>query len=258
MGDEEAASLRAAEMLLGEWDRAGTELTRIRDDYIRELMELADRSRPKEPVLARECLDRILRLEPKHTEANRMMEGLGRKRPGPEDAGTPLWNGKNLNNWTGGPPVWTIRKGIMTGDPGQHSYWMRNRLEVKGDFSVELEMRVVKDKGSFPLLQILFGASGPYTYHSLWLEDDEWALALSKGENQDQELARKKHDQVLEGFNRFRWHTYRIEVKGRQINCYLGDRRIFSQKSPLERIEGYIGFKLQFRVVQIRRVILRK
>ena len=135
---------------------------------------------------------------------------------------------------------------------------MRARQEVKGDFTLECELRVVKEGGTDPLFEICFGAEGAYNNHGLWLVDDEWRLVLRKAEQDRADLRTRKFKLVDKSFDLWRWHTYRIEVKGRRVTCRLGDKKIFEHKSPADEISGFVGFNLQHRSVEIRRIVLRQ
>lgn len=257
LGRNERDALARAKALLDEIDRPRGELRRIHDEYVSGLLKLAQRSVEKKPLVARECLERILRLRPNHPSARKMLAALSEGGAEPE-TGNRLWNGKDLANWTGGPPIWTVKDGVLLGEAGGASYWMRARSEVKGDFVLECELRIVKDSGTDPLFEICFGADGAYHNHGLWLVDDEWRLVLRKGEQDRADLRVRKFKLVDKSFNLFRWQTYRIEVKGRRISCWLGTKKIFDHKTPADEIDGFIGLSLQHRSVEIRRLVLRR
>jgi hypothetical protein len=208
--------------------------------------------------LARACLERVLRLDPEHDEARKLLAALGGTPPARKETGTLLWNRKDLSNWTGGPPWWTVRGSILRGEVREQGYWMRAKHEVTGSFVLECEMRVVENCGSLPLLEICFAASGPYRHHALWVSDHDWVLALSKTEGHHDELRKREFVLVQKGFNPSQWHTYRIEVKGRRITCYLGEKEIMNHKTPADDLGGFVGLKLQDRVVEIRRLVVRQ
>jgi len=254
-GAEEREAAAIARKRLAALDRPRAEWRTIVDDYVASLLDLADRSKKKNPELAQACLRRILQIRPDDPEAQRRLGALTGGGEAPEERGIRLWNGKDLSNWTGDAPVWTVKDKILTGTAGTGAYWNRVKGEVKGDFTLVCEMRVIRNTDEDPLFGITFAAAGPYSHYGLWLWPEGWRLEQQKAEHERGDLERRNIKRLGARFDRYAWHTYRIVARGGKVCCYVNGRKLFDHKFSDRSLDGFVGLWIQDCTVEVRRFV---
>jgi tetratricopeptide (TPR) repeat protein len=254
LDSEERKAIEAAEKTLETLDRARVEYQRLIDGHIAKLLELGASSARKKPDLARECYRTILLLAPGHEEAKRRLGSVRVPRAG----GKPLFNGKDLEQWTGKAPVWTVRNGVLRGAIADAANINRYKSEIGGDFTLECELRVVKAMGTEPVCGILFGLRGPYDHFGLWIWPQSWCLERKIEEYKRSELQRRSFSRFVGKFDPFGWHVYRIVRKGKRITGYVDGQKLWSFAGPDRTLDGFVGLWVQEREIEVRRFTLEQ
>ena len=217
--------------------------------YVKKLLALASRNAKKNPKLARECWRCVLLVDPKNAEARARIEPAHAK----PDEGTPLFNGKDLDGWTGsGDPAWKVKDGHLIGRLADAANINRHTREIKGKYSVVCEMRVLEDIGKDPLFGIVFGVRSGYDHFGFWIWPDEWRLEHQTGEHERAELARKTFRTHKTKYDRFAWNTYRIDVDGKKITGFVNGARLWSTSGAIRSLDGHVGCWIQEQSVEIR------
>ncbi len=129
------------------------------DEYVAKLMALAKKT--KNPEVAAECRRTVLLVRPAHEGAK------SKPSAAPKSSGEALFNGKDLEQWTSGDPVWTVADGVIRGELADAANVTRFKREIGGDFVLTCELRVVKNLGPDPLHGIVFGLRGSYDHFGL-------------------------------------------------------------------------------------------
>jgi tetratricopeptide (TPR) repeat protein len=253
LSDEGRQAVREAQLQLKKLDAARFEFKRMADGYVRAVLALARREAKRKPQLARECWRNALLVDPANAEAAAKLGSAGETAA----AGTPLFNGKDLDGWTDAEPQWTAPCGnlVARAVPGSTTV-NRYKKEIHGNYSLVCELRVEEDLGKYPLFGILFGLRGNYDHFGLWGWPEEWRLEHSTGENERSELARRTFRTHKEKYSRFDWNTYRIDVEGKRITSFVNGRKIWSTSGAIRSMDGFVGFWVQELVVEIRKVEL--
>ncbi|MHC4954398.1 MAG: tetratricopeptide repeat protein, partial [Planctomycetota bacterium] len=107
-GSAEGRAIQEAEKLIGELDKGRGDYQKLLDEYVDRLLAIARDAEKKKPKLALACYRQILTVQPDHKEALRKAKAPAKaKKPAKTSAkvrGTPLFNGKNMNGWSGSLP----------------------------------------------------------------------------------------------------------------------------------------------------------
>ena len=244
----EREALGAAETLLAQIDTARTEYQAMVAAYTAEVARLAAKSEKSNPDLAKECWRVILLVDPAHPAAREKVLG-------PAEAGEPLLK-DDFEGWTGGPPAWAMSGGVLKAHYAGAAGVNRTVKEMKGDFALLCEARVVKDDGSDPLFGILFGVKGNYDHFGFWIWPESWRLERQFEENRRSDLRRHTFKLFPGEYRREDWHTYRIVVKGKKVTCFVDGEEVFSSTAADRGLDGHVGFWVQDQAVEIRRFAL--
>jgi len=246
----EREAFAAAEKMLGELDAAGAQFRKLVADYLADVVRLARNA--KDPAFAKECWRTVLLLDPDNKEARDGMAAADTaSRGGAPPAGTPLFNGKDLDGWIDRRSPWSVEDGILRGRIDGAS---ANRTEkpLTGDYTLTCEMRVKEDVGGEPIFGILFGMKGTYDHFGLFMWDESWRIERHFEEHRRSDLARCTYKHLSGKFSRNDWHTYRIEVEGKRIRAFVDDREIGDTRAADRGLDGPVGFWLQDLAVEIR------
>lgn len=252
----EEASRRLGDVLGPERD-----LDALLDGYAEDLLALANRAkRSGNTDLEQEALARVLHVRPEHYEAKTRLEALRGSEPATVvEGGVVLFNGKDLEGWADGPPVWSVLDGHLVGQGGTSAYWNRHKLELHGDYTIECELRVKEDVGTDPLVGIVLGAKGPYDHHGFWIWPESWRFERHTAENQRGDLAHRNFKRAPGGgFDRFEWQRYVITVEGKRVTCEWDGREVFDARVPEEACDGYLGLWVQDCTLEVRRLVFRR
>jgi tetratricopeptide (TPR) repeat protein len=254
LAEEAQRAVRDARERLAKLDEARFELERIVEDYVKQALALAEREAQKNPELARECWRSVLLVQPGNAEAANRLEAPAAP-PEPE-AGTPLFNGKDLADWTGGEPSWTFCDGLLVGSVVDTASVTRHKEEVKGDYSLVCELRVAEDTGDNPLCGIVFGLRGSYDHFGLWIWDDHWRYEHQTAERERATLHRCEYRTHKEKYDRFAWNTYRIDVEGKRVTAWVNGRKIWSMSGAVRSLDGFPGLWVQEQTIEVRKFVL--
>ncbi len=255
-GDLSAAekeAMEAARKMLGGLDEGRAEFAKLVAEYCEDLAKLARST--KDGDLSKECWRAILVVDPANAEAReRLAGGPGGSKPVPQ--GTPLFNGKDLENWNGGPPEWTVSGGILQGRIVEKATAIRPERIIKGDFSLLCELRVKEDLGDDARCAILFAVRGMHDHFGLWLWDDSWRLERHTEQTKWSDLQRHSYRRFSDRFKRTEWHAYRIRVDGKRVRCYVDDKQIMDFTGPDRDLDGPVGLWIQDQAIEVRRFLL--
>ncbi len=252
--DEERAAIRKAREMLKNLDPARSAYEKMVEGYVKRMTALAERS-VKDPRLAKECWRHIHLVRPDDPIAKRHAAGVG---VAGED-GTVLFNGKSLEGWSAGPPQWTVRDGVMIGNAPDSAAVNRCLHEVKGDFTFTVEARVVTNLGKNPVFGILFGVRGSYDHFGLWIWPESWRFGHKTGEHKTDELHRRLfRSSGSKNYKPSKFNLYRIEVRGKRVTAFVNDLKIWSTSGAVRSLDGFVGFWVQERKVEVRRVVLKR
>ena len=249
LSGEERRAIRTARLQLKKLEPARFEFESLADEYVRKVLALARREAKKDPQLARECFRNVLLVDPTNAEAKGELESGEEGTP----EGTPLFNGKDLEGWTGSEPVWTVRNGHLFGRVEDTANINRHKRDVRGDYSLVCELRVEEDIGDDPLFGIVFGVRGSYDHFGLWIWPESWRLEHQTGEHQRSDLARRTFRRHGRKYSRFDWNTYRIDVDEKRVTGFVNGRKIWSTSGAIRPLDGCVGFWVQEQAVEIRR-----
>ena len=249
LSEEERHAVSKARSQLKKLDAARFEFERLADRYVKKLLAVARREAKRRPELARECWRNVLLVDPRNAEATRE---LGPADETPQE-GTLLFNGKDLDQWTGSEPAWTVKNGRLFGSVEDAANINRHKREVSGNFSLVCEMRVQKDIGDDPLFGIVFGVRGSYDHFGLWIWPESWRLEHQTGEHKRSELARRTFRSHKAKYSRFDWNTYRIDVDDKRVTGFVNGKKVWSTSGAIRSLDGHVGCWVQEQSVEIRK-----
>ena len=247
---DERTAIKAAEDMLTVLAAARVEFQRMVDEFVAKLMALAKKS--KNPEIAAECRRMVLLVRPDHKGAKIKPSSA------PKSNGEALFNTKDLEQWTGGDPVWTVADGVMRGELADAANVSRFRREIGGDFVLTCELRVIKNLGRNPLHGIVFGLRGSYDHFGLWMWQDRWALERQTEEYKRSELQRRSFKRYRGKFLASKWHVYRIVRKGKRVTCFVDDQELWSFAGTDRTLDGFVGIWVQERNIEVRRFELKQ
>jgi len=260
LDDAERKAVTEATRRLGDVLAPERDLDELFDGYATELLTLANRAkRSGNTDLEMEALTRILHVRPEHYEAKSRLKALQGTEPATVvEGGVALFNGKDLEGWASGPPVWTVDEGHLLGEGGTAAFWNRYKTEFHGDYVIECELRVKEDHGSDPLVGIVLGAKGPYDHHGFWIWPESWRFERHTAENERSDLARRNYKRAPGGgFDRFEWQRYVITVRGKRVTCEWDGREVFDVMLPEKTCDGALGLWVQNCTLEVRRLVFR-
>jgi len=98
-----------------------------------------------------------------------------------------------------------------------------------------------------------------YDPRRLWIWPESWRLEHQTGEQERDELHRELFRNFEGGDIRLsRFHTYRVEVRGKKVTGFVNGKRIWSTSGAVRTLDGFVGFWVQEQTVEIRRVVLKQ
>lgn len=255
---EERRAVKDAEELMAQIDAARVAFETLLDGYVDSLLRVASGAEKRNPELAQACYRQILVVKPAHPEALRRAQREPEKEQPKKPAGEPIFNGKDLEEWTGKAPAWTVDAGILHARLEGIAQINRYRKEVEGSFVYECELRLVETLGKDPLVGLLFGGRGPYDHFGVWVWRDAVSLERQPEEGKRSDLQRRGASRLPGRFSRGDWHVYRIAVEEKRITVSLDGKEIFSFAGADRQPGGYVGLWVQDSRVEIRRATLER
>lgn len=252
--DEEGRAIRAAEKLMGNLDEVRVEYDKLRAEYIAKLIELAKSSEKRKPDLAAACYRQILAVKADHAIAADKVQPP--KKAPAKKRGKSLFNGKDLDGWSGKAPAWKVEDRVLVARMDRIAQINKRLDELQGDFELIYELRIIETLGSDPLVGMLFGGRGTYDHFGLWIWDDSLRLERQTEEHRRGELQRKSLRHLPGKFAREQWHTYRLVCKAKRITVYVDDKEVFSFAGADRSLDGFIGIWAQDSLVEIRSIRL--
>jgi tetratricopeptide (TPR) repeat protein len=254
-----------AESMLKELDRARLDYRRIERPYVRKLLALAERSKESDAELARRCAERILKLDPEHARARKILEEVGPRLKTREE--TPfadpneiaLFNGENLQNWADTGGVWSVTDGKIVGTVKEHAYVMRTKEMIEGDYRLEIEARILSDSTDTPRICVMFGVKQEDDAFELNVFKTSFSLAGGTTAEDKKKLHGVDHFIVDDAYDRHNWNRYTIEVKGNHTKLSVNGLKFAEHRVP-ESVEydGYVALVVQECVAEFRKVAVVK
>jgi tetratricopeptide (TPR) repeat protein len=255
-GSEEgrAAIVRAGE-LMKKLERPRYEYWLLVDEYVTGLMKLANGSIEKNKDLARRCAERVLLVRPDHAGATAMLEKVGPAKKVDAKA-KKLFNGKDLTTFVGVDTQWKVKDGTIEMKAGGSAFQIRTREAAKGDFTLRMEMRVVEDTGGRSMVGLSFAFRGLYERHSLNVFPELFAYRAYRGTSDKIDLfARKMFYEVEQEFDRRKWSTYEIRIRGSKVTLSVNGEVVFTRTAE-EDYDGPIALTVQDCTAEIRKLTL--
>lgn len=221
------------------------ELDRATASFLKDLVAFARERKDDDPRWAKKACETVLRLDPSHREARRILDGLAAPEPKPEPEteskpaagwGAPLVEADDLPGWDPGiRPPWTCRDRLVTVDAeGQQGKinWM-DRVSMQGRFEVRAQVRVVRDGGVKRAYGFFLG-DGKDRWHGVLIEDDD-SLVLVEVAPGGSALLK---DAAPRGFTPSKWHAFRLVVDRGDLSVYLDDVRVLRHTDDNPRAFG--------------------
>jgi hypothetical protein len=256
LSSRETTAIAKAKEMLAALDPARFAYEKIVDDYVARVKSIVERH-AKDEALVKECWRHVLLVRPDDQTARRGASGVGIADGGGD--GVVLFNGKSLEGWTGGPPEWSVRDGLMVGSVSDSAVVSRCLREVAGDYTLTVELRVVRNHGRDPLCGVLLGVRGSYDHFGLWIWPDSWRFEHQTGEHERDELHRKPFRNFEGGeFKLSKFNTYKVEVHGKRVTGFVNGTKIWSTSGATRPLDGFVGLWVQEQEVEIRRVVLEE
>lgn len=260
---EDAGIFKRASALLKELDRPRLEYREIIENYVDKLMKLCKSSMKESPELARQCLERVLQLCPEYPGAARLAEKLGASPGGTGQTAREgeklLFNGKDLDGWTGKPPGWTVNGGVVVALAPKMARYMRMNETIEGDYIVEFEMRVIEDIGIEPIIDMCYGFLGTWERWTVTVSNDQLSIVQFMGTKAEKKRRYfSLYHQRKNKFDRFQWHTYRIEAKAGMVSLFLDGELEGKREAAPGSLNGTIGVVVQDVRAEFRRIALLK
>ncbi len=265
--EEEKAVGDAAEKLLKDLDRPRLEYRKLTHAYVRKLAALLERCAKENPDLARRCFVRIVRVAPRHPLVSKLRkehrillaEKPGGKRGAAKPGEEPLFNGVDLEGWSGKPPIWSVVDGRLTAAVGDSSRVNRYSRFLEGDYTLVFEARLARETGEIPLFGLCFGFRGLYRRYNLFVLRDKFRFSRHEGSaEQETKLASVAYYQVKGGVDRTAWNRYEIRVRGKKVTCFVNGEEICSHESEDADYDGAPAMLVQDCTAEFRRIVLVK
>jgi tetratricopeptide (TPR) repeat protein len=243
----EREAVAAAEKMLAELDEARAEFLDLVADHLAGVRKLALSA--KDEDLSKECWRTILLVDPGNEEARARLAPPAAEAAPP--AGTPLFNGKDLEGWNGKPPDWTVRDGLLTGR-SRVGAGSACKHELAGAYAIVCEARVKEQNGPNPLLGIVFAMRGEFDYFTFFVGDSSWRLARRTEAERQSDLQGHSFKRFSRKFNSADWHAYRIEVDGKRVRCSVDGRELWTFAGADRELGGYPGLWVRDMEIEVR------
>ncbi|MHC4472108.1 MAG: family 16 glycoside hydrolase [Planctomycetota bacterium] len=259
LSPEEREALDRAVEIFKKLDRPRYEYRKLVGDYVARLLALARQHQAKSPALARRCLERVAKVCPDHPEAKAFRVDVGTVAAVPKasEDEIPLFNGEDLEGWSGGPPVWSVKDGVFVARVGDGARWIRHNQELEGDYTLLFDVKVAKDTGPHPRVALCFGLYGPYEYWSLDVFKGSLTFTRHNGSAEEVDKLHKVHFYELKGgFDRQAWNAIRICVKGGKVMFMVNDRKLHEHKPASKSFDGFVGLVVQDCTAEFRKISL--
>ncbi len=227
---------RRASSALRRLRRRYKDLDRATQAFLKELTKFVREHKKSDPKWARTACETILRIEPSHREARRVLDELVSSKPKPQKKkdedkpktekgwGSPLVEGDDLPGWSPGiRPPWTCRDRLITVDAERGSgdiNWMDD-VTMKGRFEFRAEARVVRDGGRKRTYGIFLG-NGKDRWHGVLIQDDDAVVLVEFAPGGTSFLK----DATPRGFKPAQWHKFRIVVDRGDLSVFLDGARV--------------------------------
>jgi len=255
-GDDARRAVQDAVELMAKLDVARAEYEMILAGYVDKLLGIARGAEKRSPELANACYRQILAVRSDHPEALRKLKSPAKAAPKPR--GTPLFNGKDLEGWTGKAPAWRVEDRVLHARLDGVAQINRYREELEGDFELVVELRLIDKMGNDPLVGVIFGGRGPYDHFGLWIFEDSLRLERQTEERKRSGLQRRSVRRMPGKFTRKRWHAYKIVRDSKRITVFVDRKEVFSFAGADRSLDGFIALWVQDSLVEIRSVRLSR
>jgi tetratricopeptide (TPR) repeat protein len=262
-GEAKAARDRA-EALLRELDPARLEFRLISEHYVRKLLGLARSHAKKDPGLARRCAERVLKIVPDHAEARKILSGgPPAPKPAPTADAKPgekrLFNGKDLSGWAGRGKEWRVESGAIVCTAVDCALWIRSKEEIKGDYTLGVEMRFRKDMaGGSPRLAVFFGVRSDIDRFALGAFINSVMLDRRQPTAERVKLAKAESYEISSSFDRNQWNLYRMVVEQSKVTVYVNKRKLFTHQAEAGAFDGFVGLVTQDCTGEFRRIVVNE
>jgi len=179
----------------------------------------------------------------------------------------PLFNGKDLEGWSGDPRLWKVEDGVIVGETDQaeraikaNTFLIREGMEP-GDFSLEFKARVTgknnsgvqyrsrrPDAKGWVLKGYQFDLHPKQEYLGMLYEEGGRGIACQRG----QKVSLKDKPDVTGKFEidevkLEEWNTYRLEVTGNVLKHFVNGKlaaEINDVHPEKVSLSGFIGLQL--------------
>lgn len=249
--------LAKAEKQLQDLDASGVALRKILDRWADELVLLARRTAPKDPVTARKAARRALDLRPGDRGAEDVLARLGDSAKGPP---AELFAGGDASKFDRLEfPHWQVLGGNIVGDVRGGSRQIRSVELFGGEFDLKVEARVVEAReGSDFSLLALATYRGEWDYVGVGLMNRKVYFVERNSKDDRKVYMRKEIAEWKAPFDPSEWATYELRFRDAMITALINGTVVGEEARPEGRKDGFAGVLVQNGTVAFRRIEVQR
>jgi hypothetical protein len=246
------STLAAAEKQLAGLDAAGSALAKIRDQYVSDLVKLAERWLAKDPQLAERALRQALRATPGLARAEQLLEKLGKSA---SSETLKLFDGKSLSGWQfANAPTWQVIDGELVGNVRDACMNIRSDRMFSGNFDVRIEARIVETFAGPPMLALLPCWAGDYDHYSFGSLNGKVRWWDVTAEGVSREIVSMAPTDFRKTFDPSVFNVFEFRFSPSEVETFLNGEAVGKEPRPENRKTGFIGLSVQNSRVAFREV----
>ncbi|MCU0724406.1 MAG: DUF1080 domain-containing protein [Planctomycetes bacterium] len=246
------STFAAAEKQLAGLDAAGSALAKIRDQYVSDLVGLAERWLAKDPELAERALRQALRLTPGHARAEQLLGKLGKSA---SHETVKLFDGKSLAGWQfANAPTWQVIDGELVGNVRDACMNIRSDRMFSGNFDVRIEVRIVETFAGPPMFALLPCWTGDYDHYSFGSLNGRVRWWDVTAEGVSREIVSMAPADFRKPFDPSVFNLFEYRFRAAEVETLLNGETVGREPRPENRKSGFIGLQVQNSRVAFREV----